>query len=464
MKPDILHLAPHYGGGVGAVVRALVSESGRQGGYWHRLASLEPVGPQMKRWAEEQGIECRDDLYRHDALLSRLVAGADVVHLHWWHHPLLNAWMHRTDLPPFRCLLWSHVNGHHAPQNFPAGIADYPDMLVLASAWSLHAPALAAHHGPRGALPVIHSSAGVPLMPQRRERNDGQFRVGYVGTVDPVKMHPEFIRLCLEANIPDARFIVAGGPEHEALRAAVSAFDVADRFEILGPVSDVPNLLATLDVLGYPLNPHHYGTGEQVLIEAMAAGVVPVVLGGSSERYTVEHGVSGLVCDDVASYPGALRRLAADRPLLVRLADSARQSVAERFSIDDVVHGWHALYRSAVARPATQHGLPARATAAGTARSPAVKLLLDSVEGTPVADLLPVLLAEAPSHEDQMRSVATRLPVGYFSATRGTPFHYRQFFPDDPDLAALCRRLERIRPPGIGGFVARDLTEPVCSV
>jgi len=452
---DVLHLAPHYGGGVGTVVRALIRESGRQRGYRHRVASLEPVGAPMRQWAAEYGIECTDDLHHRDDLLGRLLAGADLVHLHWWQHPLLNALMHRPDLPGFRCLLWSHVNGHHAPQNFPTGLADYPDMLVLASAWSLHAPALAVR-GRQGPLPVIHSSAGVPAMPPRRMRGDGQFRIGYVGTVDPIKMHPEFVPLCLRADIPNARFVVAGGPEHRALRDAVLALGVADRFEILGSVDDVPALMATLDVFGYPLNPQHYGTGEQVLIEAMAAGVVPVVLDGSSERYTVEHGVSGLVCADAGAYPDALRRLAQDRSLRKRLSLQARQSVAGRFSIEDVVGSWHRLYRDTSARPATRRCLPGRAAATRESRySPAVELLLDAVDGTPVADLLPVFLHDVPSRDDDaLRAAAAALPVGFFSATRGTPFHYRQFFPDDPDLAALCRCLGRFRTAATAGFVA----------
>lgn len=448
MTTSIVHLAPHYGGGVGTVVRALIPESLRQGGFRHRLAALEPVSAQMRLWATGHGIELIDGLHENDEALLRLLSEADIVQMHWWHHPLLNALMHRPDLPAFRCVIWSHVNGHHVPQNFPIGLADYADTLVLASPWSLEAPALTDAIRAGRPIEVIQSSAGAPPMPERRPRTDKHFRIGYVGTVDPIKMHPDFIHLCLAAEIPDARFVVAGGPRHEALQQAVNALGVAERFEILGPVDDVPALLATFDVFGYPLNPEHYGTGEQVLIEAMAAGVVPVVLDGGSERFTVEHERTGLVCRSAADYPSALHRLADNPGLVAQLSHRTQELAAKRFAIDKVVTSWHSVYTGATEYARRKHQLPQNSRpAAQGCRSAAVDLILDSVADTPVAKALSACL---PAGSETLHTAPTEprlpLPIGLFSTTRGTPFHYRQFYPDDEILAALCRCIEKHKP------------------
>ena len=40
-------------------------------------------------------------------------------------------------------------------------------------------------------------------------------------------------------------------------------------FVFTGLVENVVPIYEQLDVLGYPLNPNHYGTGEQVIREAM---------------------------------------------------------------------------------------------------------------------------------------------------------------------------------------------------
>jgi|GEM_PF-1679445 len=437
MTVRVLHLAPHFGGGVGTVIRALVVESHRQGGYSHGLASLEPVSSRMADWANHEGVAMADNLFQDDETLCQLLAGADVVHLHWWHHPLLNAFMHRQDLPLFRCVMWTHVNGHYPPQNFPRNLADYPDILVLATPWSLKVAAIVESTAGGKDVRVIQSSAGVPGMPERPVREDNVFRVGYVGTVDTIKMHPDFIPLCLDADLPNAKFIVAGGPEHESLRTAVKASGFPEKFEILGPIDDVPNLMASLDVFGYPLNPQHYGTGEQVLLEAMAAGAVPVVLSGGCEEHVVDDGISGIVCADGAAYSRALRDLQLDRDRRRQLSKQSREAVFQCYSIAETTASWHSLYDEASTFPLREREM-ALTKEEGYLTVPA-NLLLSAMEGTPVAELFGKIMID--ERTDSIGPIRATLPIGCFSETRGSPFHYFRFFPEDVNLAHLCQYL-----------------------
>lgn len=436
----ILHLAPHYGGGVGTVVRALIAESRKQASFQHALACLEYCNDRMTEWATGENVRIVGDLFGQNQLIRELLADADIVHLHWWQHPLLNALMHQRDLPPFRCVLWSHVNGHYPPQHFPSGLADYPDVLVLATPWSLEAPALIEPLADGGTdIRVIQSNAGVPIIPENAPRPDNSFRVGYVGTVDAAKMHAGFVQLCLAADLPDARFIVAGGPSHDILRRQVTAAGVADRFDILGPVDDALQLMATLDVFGYPLNIQHYGTGEQVLLEAMAAGAVPVVLDTGCERHIIQDGRTGLVCANEREYVTALRQVHANRQWLTTLSREARVSVSQRFSIQDTVIAWHELYEHVSRLPRRAHFFNDSNGLAGF--SPALNLLLNAWQGTEAGRVLHGLITYGPrAWADQIR----RLPVACFSSTRGSPFHYQHCFPQDTQLAGLCHTMSKV--------------------
>jgi Glycosyl transferases group 1/Glycosyltransferase Family 4 len=87
------------------------------------------------------------------------------------------------------------------------------------------------------------------------------------------------------------------------------------------------------------------GLGSGVLL-AMAAGV-PVVasrIGGLPEIIT--HGENGwLTENDPPAVAASLRTLIADRPLAQRLAERARRTVGERFSVDAMVRATIQVYR-----------------------------------------------------------------------------------------------------------------------
>ncbi|SDY31483.1 Glycosyltransferase involved in cell wall bisynthesis [Allochromatium warmingii] len=417
----VLHLAPHYGGGVGTVMRAFLVDSQRIGGYGHRLACLEAASNGTQAWAAQLGIDLADRLHWNEAALRQLLNEADIVHIHWWHHPLLNAFMYRNDLPPFRCVLWTHVNGHYAPQNFPLGLADYPDVLVLATSWSLQAPTLADAVAQGRDIRVVRSTAGLPTMLPRVERGDAPIRVGYVGTVDPIKMHPDFMQLCLAAELPGP-VVVAGGPRHEALRAAAQTIDAADQFEILGPVANVPALMSRLDVLAYPLNPQHYGTGEQVLLEAVAAGVVPVVLGTENERETLELLGCGVMTDTATDFVQTLHQVATDKSYLQQEQMRCGTQVSVGLQLDTMTAAWHQIYVESSDYTPRQHSLNDNSQAALKPH----ELLLAACRGTSIFDFYQDLMNNRQIKLDVWQAI----PQGCFSKTRGSCFHYGTFFDD----------------------------------
>src|ERR1700690_1948584 len=90
-KNSILHIVPHAGGGVGAVLRSLLTaDSTRECRYSHSVASLEYLNEVTRKHCDEYGIHWIDEgamLGRED--LFALLDSADIVLTHWWNHPLL---------------------------------------------------------------------------------------------------------------------------------------------------------------------------------------------------------------------------------------------------------------------------------------------------------------------------------------------------------------------------------------
>jgi hypothetical protein len=282
---------------------------------------------------------------------------------------------------------------------------------------------------------LVFSCAGIEHVRDVKPVPHPGFRVGYIGTVDACKMHPAFLQLSASARIPDVEFLVCGGDRHKELGEAAARLGLGDRFRFLGPVRDIRDPLSTFDVFGYPLHRQHYGTGEQVLIEAMAAGVPPVVLGPGAESYVVHHGQDGLVVEDSRDYGRALELLWRDRDLRRRLGDRARQTARREYTIERTAAAWRAVFDEVLARPKRVR----RWRGSKAHQRPSAAELFCASLGEHAKDF------DASLHDnDEGRAADERiakLPYVFRTPTRGTPFHYRRFFRHDPHLRRWCHLL-----------------------
>lgn len=426
----ILHITPHLGGGVGRVLRNFLSYSRAHSEDSHRLACLDYANAPSQAWAAAAGIDLTEHLSRRLPELLQMVAGADLVVLHWWNHPLLFDLLVRQPLPPARVLLWSHVSGHTAPQNFSRALLDYPDLFVVATPYSFEAPAI--RRLPRkkreARLRLVFSCAGIDHVAQASPQPHAGFRIGYIGTVDYAKMHRDFLQMSAAARIPGVRFVICGGPSEAAIRQEAREAGIAEKFYFLGQVDNVAQVLSSLDVFGYPLAPGHYGTGEQVLIEALAAGVPPVVLDNGPEGHVVADGVTGLVVPNSREYPAALERLFREPALRLSLAGNARHQARQRFTIERTAQAWRDLFQEALELPKSPRAWPLEAGGATAAEVFVAALGEEAGE-----------FARSLDQDHLKRALAAdkriaQKPGLFRSETRGSVFHYRSFFPDDPYL------------------------------
>jgi glycosyltransferase involved in cell wall biosynthesis len=153
----------------------------------------------------------------------------------------------------------------------------------------------------------------------------------------------------LRLSHPDARFLIIGetAPADsaylEVLTRLATALGIADRVMFTGIRSDVPALLSSVDVSVMPsLNE----ALSNVLLESMAAGAPTVAtrVGGTPEALV--DNVTGLLVSpgDATGLAAAIARLLDDRSLAARLGETARQVIADHFSVDRMVTATEQLY------------------------------------------------------------------------------------------------------------------------
>ena len=190
-----------------------------------------------------------------------------------------------------------------------------------------------------------------------REENGiprGALVVGIVGQVMALKGHAEFLEsaLRLAGAFAGMHFLVVGTPppggQHEAflrhLQTRVLDSGWSSRFHFVGFQDDIPVVMKAIDILAVPSWEEPFG---RVAAEGMASGcaVVASAVGGLVEQ--ISDGVNGVLVHpkEVDGLTAALRALAVDPPLRLRLANAGRRSTT-RFDISRHVRQMEALYDS----------------------------------------------------------------------------------------------------------------------
>lgn len=200
---------------------------------------------------------------------------------------------------------------------------------------------------PHRATDIYYIPYGIPVPPRVRAAAKGPLRLIFAGRLE----HGQ--KGVLELPAIDARLrdrqvdvtwtIVGDGPDAAGLRAA---WPESSRVHYRGALTNEETVacLAAHDVFVLPTRVEGLPVA---LLEAMGAGVVPVVsniLSGVPE--VVTDGVTGLLPEvgDVEGFADAIARLASDRGWLERFSAAGRQLVTSRFDIRDRVRDYQALY------------------------------------------------------------------------------------------------------------------------
>jgi glycosyltransferase involved in cell wall biosynthesis len=172
--------------------------------------------------------------------------------------------------------------------------------------------------------------------------------VGVLGRLVPIKDHPTLFEAV--ARTPGVHLAVVGDGERRAeLEGRARALGVADRVHFTGWWSDVPAVLADLDVVA--LSSRNEGT-PVALVEALAAGRPVVATDVGGVRSVVRDGVTGILVPpgDPARLAAGLSTLAHDPELRARMGAAGRADVPARFGQERLLADVRSLYRELTAR------------------------------------------------------------------------------------------------------------------
>ena len=180
--------------------------------------------------------------------------------------------------------------------------------------------------------------------PEHRDRPDNAFVVGYVGRLSPeknVRMLVEVQRGLAEAGMEDCRFLVVGeGSEREWLQTNLR------NCKLTGVLrgKELARAYAGMDAFAFPSETDTFGN---VILEAMASGVPPIVAAGGGPKYIIRPGVNGFQAANPQEFAAAILGLQRDAELRRQLGVNARAAVSS-FSWASVFEGVYAQLSHAV--------------------------------------------------------------------------------------------------------------------
>ncbi|BAQ60055.1 glycosyl transferase [Geminocystis sp. NIES-3708] len=364
-------------------------------------------------------------------ILIQEIEKADIVQIHFWNNPSIYEFL-SLDFPPMRLLLWFKIIGDKPPQIITTGLLSYSDFALTTSPYTLNLPIF--DHISENQKDIVYGIADDDRLKNLQPQPHNTFNVGYIGTVNFAKMHPHYISMSGEVSIPNVKFIVCGGGIEKQLQEEVNQLGIADKFDFRGYVENIKQILAILDVFGYPLCEDTYATSEKSLQEAMYAGIPPVVFPYGGVKCLVTHNQNGLIVNSESEYRNAIEYLYHYPEERIRLGKNARHYALENFNSKYWAKKLHNIYQQMMALPKRKRLWQ--------------DIINFSQNKTPAQLFIESLGESAPqfqvslSCDDTQELLSAEAKIAQssvlLSAGEGGIIQYRNYYPDDAYLRLWC--------------------------
>lgn len=344
----ILHITPHLGGGVGSTILGYISKNKS---FEHEIVAFGYTIDSVSEKIKSLKIPYTDNA-TYVTVLQK-IPHYDIVLIHQWNHPLLMDFLVRCELPQCRLVMLGHNSGSNAPNIYTKKILEYPDIFVFTTPLSYEVDDVAILEN-KDRLYSVWSTDGVDEYKDIEGKKHKGFIIGYIGTVDYAKLHPDFLEMCKGIDfIPNLKFVVVGGNHQKEIEAQANEMGIGDMFEFAGyvPKATLKDYLESFDIFGYPLAPYHYGTCDLVLQIAMGSGVVPVVFDNPMEKLFVMNNKTGLIVKDKKGYIQAIKDLYNNINWRKELGRNAKEDAIKRFTLEKLDNEWEKVFKKVLEYP-----------------------------------------------------------------------------------------------------------------
>lgn len=424
---NVLHLTAHLGGGIGKAISGLILHTPSESGINHTIACLtRPEKEQFLRQLTDLGFNVV--VISDHVALAKMIEASDIIQLEWWGHPATIATLCQSPLPAMRLLVWYHISGLYTPV-IPTGLLKVAHRSLFTTPCSFESPEVAQlSETHRNRMDVVYSAGGFNGFTLPERRLDTPLVAGYLGSLNFAKLHPRYVEFVTAVPVPNFTVRMIGDiTNRDILEEQCYKAGQPGILEFRGYTTDVASELAEINVLPYLLNPKHYGTTENALLEAMAMGVVPVVLNNPVERQLITDKETGLIVGSPQEFSEAILWLTDHPQERQKIGERASSAVRARFSVTKTVEAFNHHYASLCSTDKEFFAF-------------------DEIFGKTPAEwfLSNQRCPEIFSTNIQVSLIDEFTLPGLLERTKGSVFHYHRDFPDDMRLSRWTEQMETL--------------------
>lgn len=425
----VLHITPHLGGGVGKAIAGLMKQvQCCDQSFIHKIVCLEK--PEKSQFIEKIINYGCNIVYcpNHNELCQEIIE-SDIVQIEFWNHPVLFRALCTVVLPVMRLTIWYHNSGLFYPQ-IPLSLISQSDRFVFTSECSFLSPNIKnCAEEIKEKLTFISSGGGLNHLPLANAcQIKKPLQAGYFGSLNFAKLHPDFVSFLAQVKLPNFSVRLIGDETNKStLINQCSQINNPNLLEFRGYTEDIQTELSQINVLIYLLNPSHYGTAENALIESMAMGIVPIVLNNPAEQYIVEHEVTGFIVENSEHLADVIHNLAENPSLRFAMSQRCSHLVKQKYKYENSYRLFCEHYRNLL-------------------NSNKKTVNFKSVFGCKPSDWFRVFYNQDKIFQDNGEVI---LPEKYscyslFEKTKGSVFHFSHYYPDDLLLQKWLKNLNNL--------------------
>ena len=321
------------GGGVGKAVSTLIVNDKI---FYHQVICLEkPIDTKFFDIIKKKNKVITT---KKNSIIKKYLDKVDIVQIEYWNHPQLLKTLASLKNFKQRVVLWVHQSGECYPK-IPKKILRNKNMeIVFTSSRSFQ------FHKKLNEKNFHFISSATSLI-QKKIVNKPFFKCIYIGSFHENKIYKNFISLISESLDVIGRFDMYGEDKlKKKLLPEIKKNRLQKKIYIHGYIKNIKNIYNKNSVLLYFLNKDHYGTGENVLIESMSNGIVPVVLNNSLESSLITNNVNGIILKNKNNLRNVLLKLKFNNKYRINLSKKCINFANTNFSSKLQIKKFNTLY------------------------------------------------------------------------------------------------------------------------